>query len=130
MLCGFIQPWQTEKDINSPRATLVGFGNAIYLQRQHPSIKYTPLHAVKTSGHPVKGSELNLYEPSNQVNHIIEGCYYREDQASMVEVTVTVDIYVKVPLFSRASLAETTVATATRRTTTVPTTQEWKLKGI
>ena len=46
----------------------------------------------------------------------------------MVEVTVTVDIYVKVPLFSRASLAETTVATATRRTTTVPRTRSGSCK--
>ena len=47
-----------EKVIDSPRATLVGFSNAIYLQQQHPSIKYTPLHAVKMRGHPVKGSYL------------------------------------------------------------------------
>ena len=41
-------------------------------------------------------------------------------KASLVEVTVTVDIFVKVPIISRASLAETTV----------PMTQEWKQKGI
>ena len=56
-------------------------------------------------------------------------------KASLVEVTVTVHIFVKVPIISRASLAETTVATATRRAslaeTTVPTTKEWRsYKGI
>ena len=42
---------------------------------------------------------------------------------------MAVDIFVKVPIISRASLAETTVAMATRRTTTVTRTKEWKLQG-
>ena len=121
MLCGLIQPRHPEKEINFPRATLVGYSNAIYLQQQHPSIKHTPLHAVKTSGHP-SGRAPNSTSTDQVTISTISRVESYLKKASLVEVTVNVDIFMKVPLFSRASLAETTVATATRRTTTVPTT--------
>ena len=79
MLCGLIQPRQPEKEINFPRETLVGFSNAIYLWLQHPSINYTPLYAVKTRGHPVKGSYLQLF--------MVQGVPILV-KASLVEVTV------------------------------------------
>ena len=94
MLCGLIQPRQPEKEINFPRATLVGYSNAICLRLGHPSINYTPLHAVKTRGHPVKGSELNL---SSQVTKATTSSRKVPIlvKASLVEVTITVDIFVK-----------------------------------
>ena len=82
--------------------------------------------AVKPSGRPSEGLYISLNKFCDQVNHIFEGCHY--NKGIPVEVTVTVDIFVKVPIISRASLAESTVATATRRTTTVPRTKEWKLQ--
>ena len=41
---------------------------------------------------------------------------------------MVIDIFLKVPLFSRASLVETTLATATRRTATIPRTKSGSCK--
>ena len=41
---------------------------------------------------------------------------------------MAVDIFVKASIILRASLAETTIATATRRTATIPRIKEWKLQ--
>ena len=82
-----IQPRQTEKDINSPRATLVGFSNAIYLQQQHLSIKHTPLHAVKTSGHPSGRTPNSTSTKQVTILTILRVESYLK-KASLVEVTV------------------------------------------
>ena len=91
-----MQPWQPEKEINFPRATLVGFSNAIYLRLCHPSINHSLRLAVKPSRRPSEGLYISLNKFCDQVNHIFEGCYYNE--GIPVEVTVTVDIFVKVPI--------------------------------
>ena len=64
-LCGFPgsllarpQPRQLENDFNFPHATLAIYCSATQLQRMLHSIKHTLRLAVKTSGRPVKGPEL------------------------------------------------------------------------
>ena len=62
----------------------------------HPSINYTLRLAVKTSRCPSEGLYISLNKFCDQVNHIFEGCHYNE--GIPVEVTVTIDIFVKVPI--------------------------------
>ena len=67
-------------------------------------------------------------------------CEGLRSQTSTSQVTKSTTSLRKVPILTKASLVEVTVpltslvvstiATAMRRTTTVPTTKEWKLKGI
>ena len=67
-------------------------------------------------------------------------CEGLRTQASTSQVTKATTSLRKVPIITKASLVEvtlpstslvvSTIAMATRRTTTVPTTKEWKLKGI
>ena len=112
MLCGLIQPRHLEKEINFPRATLVGYSNAIYLRLCHPSINYTLRLAVKTSRRPSEGLYISLNKFCDQVNHIFEGCYYTK--ASLAETTVLTTSSREVPILSKASLVVTTLAMATR----------------